>query len=76
MKEILLDRIEINPETMLGKPVIKGTRLPIEIIVEKVAYGNTNQEILTQYPFLKEDDIQAALIYAAKSLKNEEIFQV
>ena len=76
MREILLDRIEINPEIMLGKPVVKGTRLPVEIIVEKVAYGNTYQEILAQYPFLKEDDIKAALIYAAKSLKNEEIFQV
>ena len=76
MREILLDRIEINPEIMLGKPVVKGTRLPVEIIVEKVAYGNTYQEILAQYPFLKDDDIKAALIYAAKSLKNEEIFQV
>jgi len=76
MREILLDRIEINPEIMLGKPVVKGTRLPIEIIVEKMAYGNTYQEILSQYPFLEKDDIKAALIYAAKSLKNEEIFQV
>ena len=47
----LMDRIEINPDIMLGKPVIKGTRLPVSIIVEKIAYGTSIEEILKQYPF-------------------------
>lgn len=51
---------------MLGKPVIKGTGLPVEIIVEKVAYGATIDGLKKDYPFLKEDDIRAALLYAQK----------
>jgi uncharacterized protein (DUF433 family) len=69
----LLKRIVINPKIMLGKPVIKGTRLPVEIIVEKVAYGATTDDLRKDYPFLKEDDIRAALLYAAKRIANEEI---
>ena len=68
----LLKRIEINPQIMLGKPVIKGTRLPVEIIVEKVAYGSSYEDILEAYPFLKVQDIQAALLYAAKTVSREE----
>jgi uncharacterized protein (DUF433 family) len=70
----LLKRIEINPKIMLGKPVIRGTRLPVEILVEKIAYGNTTEEILTQYPFVQEIDIRAALLYAAFSIKKEEVY--
>ena len=71
-EKILLKRIEINSEIMLGKPVIKGTRLPVELIVEKVAYGSSYDEILDSYPFLKVKDIQAALLYAAKTVSQEE----
>ena len=56
-KHSLIERIEINPSIMLGKPVIKGTRLPVSIIVEKIDYGATIEDILTQYPFLKKNDI-------------------
>ena len=70
----LLKRIVINPKIMLGKPVIKGTRLPVEIIVEKIAYGETTDDILKNYPFLTEDDIRAALLYAAKRLAREEVY--
>jgi len=59
---------------MLGKPVIKGTRLPVEIIIEKVAYGATIENLRKDYPFLKESDIRAALLYAAKQIANEEIY--
>jgi uncharacterized protein (DUF433 family) len=69
----LLKRIVINPKIMLGKPVIKGTRLPVEIIVEKVAYGATTDDLRKDYPFLKEEDRRAALLYAAKRIANEEI---
>jgi uncharacterized protein (DUF433 family) len=73
-EEKLLKRIVINPKIMLGKPVIKGTRLPVEIIVEKIAYGETTEDILKDYPFLTEEDIRAALLYAAKSLSHEEVY--
>lgn len=59
---------------MLGKPVIKGTRLPVEIIVEKVAYGDTIEGLRKDYPFLKEEDIKAALLYAAKRVADEETY--
>ena len=49
-EKMLIRRIEINPDIMLGKAVTKGARLPVELIVEKVAYGATTEEILIQYP--------------------------
>ena len=70
----LLKRIVVDPKIMLGKPVIKGTRLPVEIIIEKVAYGATIENLRKDYPFLKESDIRAALLYAAKQIANEEIY--
>jgi len=71
----LLNRIEANPKIMFGKPVVKGTRLTVEIILEKLAYGETEDEILKEYPFLKKDDIKAALLYAAKTISLEETIQ-
>ncbi len=73
-EEKLLKRIAINPKIMLGKPVIKGTRLTVEIIVEKIAYGETIEDLKRDYPFLTEDDIRAALLYAAKRLAHEEVY--
>ena len=70
----LLRRIVVNPKIMLGKPVIKGTRLPVEIIVEKIAYGADLKELKKNYPFLKKDDVRAALLYAAKRLAHEETY--
>ena len=75
-KQSLIKRIEINPEIMLGKPVIKGTRLPVAIIVEKSAYGATVEDILEQYPFLEKYDINAALYYAARLMKSEHVYAV
>lgn len=72
----LLKRIVINPEIMLGKPVIRGTRLTVEIIIEKLAYGETVEDLKKDYPFLTEDDIKAALLYAAKRLAHEEVYAV
>lgn len=73
-EEKLLKRIVVNPKVMLGKPVIKGTRLTVEIIVEKIAYGETYEDIKKDYPFLTEDDIRAALLYAARRLAHEEVY--
>ncbi len=67
------DRIELNPDVMLGKAVIRGTRIPVELILRKLGEGLAEAEILDAYPRLTRDDIQAALIYAADSLANETI---
>lgn len=67
------NRIEINRDVMLGKAVIRGTRIPVELILRKLGEGLEEAEILDAYPRLTHDDIQAALIYAADSLANETI---
>lgn len=61
----LLTRIEFNPRIMLGKPVIKGTRITVEIILNKLSQNILVDEILTDYPRLTREDIQAAIAYAA-----------
>ena len=73
-EEKLLNRVITNPNIMLGKPVIKGTRLTVEILVEKIAYGATAEEIKREYPFITEDDIRASLLYAAKRMAHEEVY--
>ena len=67
-------RIEINPQLMAGKPVIKGTRIPVELIVRLVAQGIPEQDILQDYPRLQREDIQAALWYAVALLSHEEVY--
>jgi uncharacterized protein (DUF433 family) len=56
-------RIEINPKVMLGKPVIRGTRITVELIRQKLGEGATSRDLLNAYPHLTEDDIQAAVAY-------------
>mgnify|MGYP000029327471 FL=1 len=73
-EENLLKRIVIDPKVMLGKPVIKGTRLTVELILEKLAYGATYEDIFKDYPFLTKDDIRAAVLYASKVVSTEEVF--
>ena len=70
---ILHDRIELNPKIMLGKPVIRGTRITVELIVRKIAEGCDEKTLLTAYPKLTREDIQAALHYAADTVAHEEI---
>ncbi len=67
-----MDRITMDPEVLSGKPVIKGTRIPVYLIIQLLANDMTEKEILKQYPTLKKQDIKAALVYASKSLENEE----
>lgn len=76
MDERLLRRITINPQVMIGKPVIQGTRIPVELIVRMVAQGIPNDEILREYPRLKPEDIRAALTYAAEVLSHEDVFPI
>ncbi len=67
------NRIEINPKVMLGKPVIRGTRIPVELLIRKLSEGATQDELLDAYPRLTIDDIKAALAYAADTLAHETI---
>ncbi|MFN3762999.1 MAG: DUF433 domain-containing protein [Anaerolineae bacterium] len=66
------ERIEINPRIMFGKPVIRGTRIPVEHILRKLAGGMTIDEILSDHPHLTADDIYAAIDFAADYLAQEE----
>ena len=59
---------------LTGKPVIKGTRMAVEFLVELLAEGWTHEQILTNYPHLAEEDIQAALYYAVEVLKQEHVY--
>lgn len=67
-------RITYNPNVMVGKPVIRGTRIPVDLLVRMVAQGISPKEILADYPRLQAEDIQAALMYAAAVLTNEAVF--
>jgi uncharacterized protein (DUF433 family) len=60
------DRIQVDPEVMLGQPVIRGTRVPVYAIVASVAEGDTTESLLAAYPFLHEEDIRQALRFAAR----------
>lgn len=66
----LLSRITVNPKVMVGKPAIKGTRLTVEHILNLLAHGTTVQEILKEYDGLTQDDIQACLLFATRSLED------
>lgn len=70
----LLNRIVVNPKVMAGKPIIKGTRIPVEQILKLLAQGSSIDDILKDYPHLKKEDIMAALLYAAKVMSREEVY--
>jgi uncharacterized protein (DUF433 family) len=67
-----LSRIDINPKVMLGKPVIRGTRITVELILRKLAEGATLADLMQAYPHLVKEDIQAAIAYAADMVAHEE----
>ena len=68
IEQELLARITLNPKVMVGKPVIKGTRLTVEYILNLLAHGAKPEEILAEYEGLTPEDIQACLLFATKSL--------
>ncbi len=70
------DRIEINPAVMLGKPVIRGTRIPVELLLRKLAEGASEADLLSGYPRLSSEDIRAAIAFAADSVAHETILPV
>ncbi|MBI1936440.1 DUF433 domain-containing protein [Candidatus Woesearchaeota archaeon] len=74
MEKDFMKRIVVNPKVMVGKPVIRGTRVPVYEIVNRIAEGWTFQEILEDFPRITENDIKAALLYAGMLAEGEEIF--
>jgi len=66
----MLERISINQTVMVGKPVIKGTRLTVEFILNLLAHGASLGEILQEYNGLAEEDVRACLLFAAKALED------
>lgn len=70
------DRITIDPQVLAGKPIIRGTRLAVEFIVELLGEGWSYDEVLRNYPQLTAEDVQAALGYASDRLKEEVLYQL
>ena len=66
----LLKRIEVNPEIMVGKPVVKGTRLSVQYVLNLLAHGAAANEILQEYDQLRNEDILACLLYASEMLED------
>lgn len=73
MAMTVTDRVEINPQVMLGKPVIRGTRIPVELILRKLSEEATEADLLDAYPRLSREHVQACIRYAADTLAHEEV---
>jgi len=69
----MTDRVEINASVLQGKPVIRGTRIPVELLLRKLAEGAAIEDLLDAYPRLVADDIRAALAYAADTIAHETV---
>ncbi len=61
-------RIEIRPDVMLGKPVIRGTRVPVELILRRISEGASEDDLLASYPHLTREDVRAAVAFAADEI--------
>jgi uncharacterized protein (DUF433 family) len=68
------ERIVVDPRILVGKPIIKGTRISVEFVLELLANGWTYEEILKEYPQLKKEDIQAAIRYSLDIIKDEKTY--
>ena len=68
-----MERIVVDPKVMAGKPVIRGTRIPVDAIIRRIADGMTIEEILEEYPNLTREDVKAALEYAERIVRGEDI---
>jgi len=73
MNSQLLQRVEVDPNILMGKPVIVGTRIPIYLILNLLASGYDQDRIIQAYPGLTHEDIQAALLYAEQRMRYEEV---
>ena len=72
----LLERITINPEILVGKPIIRGLRISVEQILTALAAGVTTEDLLHDYPELEPEDLRAALSYAAARIADEQVYPV
>lgn len=72
----IMKHIEINPKILVGKPIIAGTRIPVELIVKLIAQGWKEEDIIKEYPVLKKEDIRAALFYAERIIEEEEVYPI
>ena len=70
------ERIAIDPKILVGKPVVKGTRLAVEFIIGLLAQGWSETEVLRNYPGLTSDDIKACLAYAGEMMKSERVYPI
>lgn len=70
------DRIIMDPGVLTGKPIIKGTRISVELVIDRLAQGWSREQVIEQYDHLTTDDIQACLAYASDMLKSEKVFPI
>jgi len=75
-KQSLLERITVDPDILVGKPIIRGLRISVEQVIKALAAGISQHELLEEYPGLEQEDIQAALLYAAERVGEEKVFMV
>lgn len=68
------DRITIDPKILVGKPIIKGTRISVEFVVDLLGRGWTFEQILHEYDHLQREDLQACLAYASEVLRSEHVY--
>jgi uncharacterized protein (DUF433 family) len=68
------DRIAIDPDVLVGKPVVKGTRIAVELVIDLLGRGYTTAQVIEQYDHLTADDVQACLAYAAEVLQSEKVY--
>ena len=69
-------RITVDPAVLVGKPVIRGTRIAVELVVDLLGRGYTPQQVIEQYPHITADDVQACLAYASEVLRSEKVYSV
>jgi uncharacterized protein (DUF433 family) len=74
--EKLLKRISTNPKVMMGKPVVHGTRLTVEYLLNRLAHGDTIEMILEEYDGLQREDVYACILFAAKNLENSAVYSL
>jgi uncharacterized protein (DUF433 family) len=72
--DTLLKRITIDPDVLVGKPCIRGMRISVEHILDALAAGISQQELLEEYPFLEPDDVKAALLYAKELVHLDRVY--
>ncbi len=68
------DHIETNPEVLTGKPVVRGTRIPVELVIDLLGQGWEIDALLEQYPAFQHADVRACLQYASERLKSERVY--